>query len=355
MAVYTTIDDPALYFQVKTFTGTGVGTGTTAVTLDGSEDMQPDLVWINHRNTAGNWKGIADSVRGTTKGLHSNASDQEYTSADYLTAFGSDGFTVGANGSWGANTVTYVAYCWKAGTTSGINTTGADITLASYSFNDTSKFSIIKYEGNDTADTQVPHGLGAVPKFALFKKLESAGRYQTYHHTLDTDEKLYLDDTHATVTDADAWNETDPTSVLWTIDIEDDANESGEDIVAYSWAEVQGYSKFGIYTGNANADGAFVYTGFRPAFVMVKGIGGTVHWNMFDNKRATGNPATYPIWANDTAAEQTDPYPIDILSNGFKARTVSSQVNATTTDPYVYMAWAESPFVNSNGVPCNAR
>ena len=351
---YTTIDNPELYFQVKLFTGDA---SATSHTLGGSENMQPDLAWFKSRSRADNSR-IVDALR-TTYSLKSNENDAQVdSSGDGFTSLDADGFTLngsGGGGEFNAASGTYVAWCWKAGTTSGINTTGADITLASYSFNDTSKFSIIKYEGNDTADTQVPHGLGAVPKFGLFKKLESTGHWMTYHHTLDDDEKLYLNDTHAAVTDADAWNETDPTSVNWTIDIEDDANESGEDIVAYSWAEVQGYSKFGIYTGNANADGAFVYTGFRPAFVMVKGIGGTVHWNMFDNKRATGNPATYPIWANDTAAEQTDPYPIDILSNGFKARTVSSQVNATTTDPYVYMAWAESPFVNSNGVPCNAR
>ena len=354
MGVYTTIDNPELYFQVKLFAGTGTGGSTTAVTLDGSEDMAPDLVWVNHRNSAGNWKGIADTVRGVQKGLHSNTNAAEATSAEYLTAFGSDGFTVGENGSWGANSVNYVAYCWKAGTTSGINTTGADITLAAYSFNDTSKFSIIKYEGNDTADTQVPHGLGAVPKFGIFKKLESTGRYQTYHHALDTDEKLYLDDTHAKVTDADAWNETDPTSVNWTIDVEDDANESGEDLVAYSWAPVQGYSAFGSYIGNdQSSDNTFVYTGFRSAWIMIKNTANTYGWVIVNNKALGYNPDNNFVYANATDAESTNDW-VDIYSNGFKIRSNTARVGSTG-EMYVYAAFAEAPFVNSKGVPCNAR
>ena len=126
------------------------------------------------------------------------------------------------------------------------------------------------------------------------------------------------------------------------------------DYLIYAFAPKQGFSKFGTYEGNGNADGTFVYTGFRPACVLIKGIGGTVNWNMFDTKRPVYNPADPPLWPNASTA-QTDPYPIDILSNGFKARTTSSQVNATTTDPYVYAAFAESPLVNSEGVPSNAR
>ena len=199
----------------------------------------------------------------------------------------------------------------------------------------------------------MPHGLGAVPKFGLFKKLESTGHWMTYHHTLDDDEKLYLNGTHAAVTDADAWNETDPTSVNWTIDIEDDANESGEDIVAYSWAEVQGFSKFGSYVGNGNADGTFVYTGFRPAFFMVKRTDSTNDWYIVDNKRLGYNVDNNLLFPNLTTADNTGDY-VDILSNGLKNIGTDSGWNASGAT-YVYAAFAEAPFVNSNGVPCNAR
>ena len=350
MAAYTTIDAPSAYFKIQTYTGTGSSNAQTFADTD--TDMQPDAVWIKSRTDEFN-NMLYDSVRGVHKHIKPDGNNAEATDTNALTAFGSDGFTVGSNTDINNDGDTYVAWCWKAGTTTGINTTGADITLAAYSFNQKSGFSIIKYVGNDTADTQVPHGLGAVPKFALFKKLESTGRYQTYHHVLDTDEKLYLDDTHATVTDADAWNETDPTSVLWTIDVEDDANESGEDLVAYSWAPVQGYSSFGTYLGNDNADGTFIYTGFKPAWVMTKKISASgASWQICDNKRPGYNPIDDSLSADSTAAEQTH-VAMDFCSNGFKCRNSNRDSNHNAT--YVYAAFAEAPLVNSNGVPCTAR
>ena len=348
---YTTIDNPELYFQVKLFTGDA---SATSHTLGGSENMQPDLAWFKSRSRADNSR-IVDALR-TTYSLKSNENDAQVdSSGDGFTSLDADGFTLngsGGGGEFNAASGTYVAWCWKAGTTSGINTTGSDITPDAYSFNQTSGFSIIKYEGIDTADTQVPHGLGAVPKFGLFKKLESTGHWMTYHHTLDDDEKLYLNDTHAAVTDADAWNETDPTSVNWTIDIEDDANESGEDIVAYSWAEVQGFSKFGSYIGNASTDGTFVYTGFKPAWVMVKTTNTTQPWYMWDNKREGYNGDNETLVANTNQTGGAGTY-LSMLANGFKFHTADPEWNGAYT--YAYAAFAEQPFVNSNGVPCNAR
>ena len=346
---YTTIDDSEKYFQVRYFTGNG--TSDTSYTLDGDTDLQPDLVWFNPNNTE--HPRFYDAVRGVQKHLRSSGNFAEGTDSNGLTAFGADGWTHGSGAEGNPSSVKCAAFCWKAGTTTGINTTGADITLAAYSFNQTSGFSIIKYEGNDTADQQLPHGIGAVPKFGIFKKLESTGRYQTYHHALDTDEKLYLDDTHATVTDADAWNETDPTSVNWTIDVEDDANESGEDLVAYSWAPVQGYSSFGTYVGNDNADGPFIYTGFKPAWVMTKKISASgASWQICDNKRSVYNPVANSLYSNDAVAEATHTA-FDFCSNGFKCKNSNRDSNHNAT--YVYAAFAEAPFVNSNGVPCNAR
>ena len=354
---YTAIDDPSAYFKVQLYTGTG---SSNAITFDDTDtDMQPDFVWIKPRSSAIE-HNLYDAPRGVTWALqaHNNEAQGEDNGYGWLSAFGSDGFTVVEGGSNASRVngdgVTYVAWCWKAGTTSGITTTGSDITPDAYSFNQTSGFSVIKYEGNDTADTQLAHGIGAIPKFGIFKKLDSAGRFQVYHHALDDDEKLYLDDTHAAVTDADAWNETDPTAVNWTIDVEDDANESGEDLVAYSWAPIQGFSKFGTYVGNGNADGPFIYTGFKPAFIITKKTNATSPWHMYDNKRANSfNPVTGKITADASDAEATGAE-CDFCANGVKLLVSGSDVNGSG-DSFVYAAFAEAPFVNSNGVPCNAR
>ena len=351
---YTTIDNSELYFQIKLYTGTG---SEQAVTLGGSEDMAVSMLWIKRRDSTGNHK-LYDSVRGAVEEIYPSSNGAEYTfegdSDDPLRSFDSDGFTLGTDASANGSSRTFVAYCWNAGTTSGINATGADITPSSYSFNQTSGFSIIRYTGNDTADTQLAHGIGAVPKFALFKKLDSTGRWQTYHHVLDTDEKLYLDDTHATVTDADAWNETDPTSVLWTIDVEDDANESGENLVAYSWAEVKGFSRFGKYKGNGNANGPFIYTGFKPAFILTKKINATSPWHLYDNKRTVSfNSVRGKLTADATDAEATGAE-CDFCASGVKLRVSGSDVNGSG-DSFVFAAFAETPFINSNGVPCNGR
>ena len=359
MAAYTTIDDPSATFKVQLWTGNDAS--SRAITFDDTDtDMQPDFVWIKPRSSAIE-HNLYDAPRGVTWALqaHNNEAQGEDNGYGWLSAFGSDGFTVVEGGSNASRVngdgVTYVAWCWKAGTTSGITTTGSDITPDAYTFNQTSGFSVIKYEGNDTADTQLAHGIGAIPKFGIFKKLDSAGRFQVYHHALDDDEKLYLDDTHAAVTDADAWNETDPTAVNWTIDVEDDANESGEDLVAYSWAQVKGFSHMGSYVGNGNALGTFIQTGFRPAFVMVKITSTTGGWNTLDNKRDPENVMDTILQSNNVDADANDSNKYcDFLSNGFKWRANGGETNGSGRT-YIYAAFAEAPFVNSNGVPCNAR
>ena len=349
---YTTIDDPSAYFKVQLYTGDGAA--DHAITFDDTDtDMQPDFVWIKNRD-ATDEHCLFDSVRGATKVLHITTA-VEATDADTLDSFTSDGFQVDADVKVNTNTEKYVAWCWKAGTTSGIDATGADITPSAYSFNQTSGFSIIKYTGNDTADTQVAHGIGAVPKFGIFKSYaDTTHRWQTYHHSLATNQKLYFDDTHAAVTDVDAWNETDPTSVNWTIDTEDDANESGELILAYSWAEVQGFSKFGTYVGNGNADGTFIYTGFRPAWVFFKESATADNWVCVDNKRNAFNPVKGRL-RFDLSSDEDSPLEIcDFLSNGFKLRSTLDEAN-TSGVTHIYGAFAEAPLVNSEGVPNNAR
>ena len=352
MAAYTTIDNPELYFQVVKFVANA---STQSITLPGSEDMQPDLVWGKSRSDAYDWE-LYDSVRGTLKRVKSNQDHQELSDAGNLTAFNSDGFSLGSatnmNYNSGSN---IVAWCWKAGTTSGITTTGANITPSAYSFNAPSGFSIIKYEGDGTDGTNVAHALGAVPHMIICKRLENANYWAVYHHkntSAPNTDYLVLNASDATG-DAGIWKDTDPTSVYFRIDNSTSVNASGEDMVAYLFTSIQGYSKFGSYTGNGNADGPFVYTGFRPALVIIKNTAASQNWTMNDNKRLGYNPDNNILFPNTTGADHTGDN-IDLLSNGFKIRW-DDGVNNTSGENFIYMAWAEAPFVNSSGVPCNAR
>ena len=353
MAAYTTIDNPELYFQVTTFVGNEVD--DRAITLPGSEDMAPDMVWA--AEYAGDYDGgkIWDTVRGATKHLFPGRTNTEATNANGLKSFTSDGFTVGTDAATNDDGVSNVAWCWKAGTTSGITTDGnTTITPSGYSFNQTAGFSILKYTGNATSGAKLAHGLGATPEMVICKNLDSGNSWIVGHTKEDAsapwDYGLNLDSTAARGNTALFWNDTAPDSINITLGSSDDNNEAAAH-VAYCFNEVQGYSKFGSYEGTGNADGTFVYTGFRPAFVMTKSIDSTSDWDMFDNKRAGYNPDNNQLWANRDAVEATTDM-IDILSNGFKCR-IATDPNVAET--YIYAAFAEAPFVNSNGVPCNAR
>ena len=352
MAAYTTIDNPELYFQVVKFVANA---STQSITLPGSEDMQPDLVWGKSRSDAYDWE-LYDSVRGTLKRVKSNQDHQELSDAGNLTAFNSDGFSLGSatnmNYNSGSN---IVAWCWKAGTTSGITTTGANITPSAYSFNATSGFSIIKYEGDGTDGTNVAHALGAVPHMIICKRLENANYWAVYHHkntSAPNTDYLVLNTTAATG-DAGIWKDTDPTSVYFRIDNSTSVNASGEDMLAYLFTSIQGFSKFGGWTGNGNADGMFVYTGFRPSMILMKVTDTTGDWRIFDTTRDTYNVADAIVYPSTNTAEGTETF-ADFLSNGFKIRSSSNSYNGSG-NKYVYAAFAEQPFVNSNGVPCNAR
>ena len=353
---YTTIDNPELYFQTKLYTGNEAD--DHAITLDGSENMQPDLVWIKCRSNTGWSHNIYDAVRGANKYIRSNQTIAEVTATDALKSFDTDGFTVDDNASndeVNDNAKTYVAWCWKAGTTSGITTTGANITPSAYSMNATSGISIIKYEGNGTDGTNTAHALGAVPHVIICKRLENSNYWAVYHHkntSAPNTDYLVLNASDATG-DAGIWKDTDPTSVYFRTDNSTSVNASGEDMVAYLFTSIQGYSKFGSYTGNGNADGPFVYTGFRPALVIIKNTAASQNWTMNDNKRLGYNPDNNILFPNTTGADHTGDN-IDLLSNGFKIRW-DDGVNNTSGENFIYMAWAEAPFVNSSGVPCNAR
>jgi len=351
---YTTIDDPSAHFKVQLYTGNGtaIGSGGLAVTFNDTDtDMQPDLVWIKNRETT-DAPAIFDAVRGATKVIYPSHNNAEGTVAETLTAFGSDGFTVGSNSGVNTSSDSHVAWCWKAGTTSGISGSPS-ITPDSYSFNATSGISMIKYDGNGTAGATLPHGLGAAPEFLIIKATDASESWAVGHAGITWDDYMYLNTTAAAADDVKYFNDTSPTSSLFSIGIDGTTNDSSNTYIAYVFTPVQGYSKFGTYTGNGNADGTFVYTGFRPAFFMVKRTDSTNDWYIVDNKRLGYNVDNNLLFPNLTTADNTGDY-VDILSNGLKNIGTDSGWNASGAT-YVYAAFAEAPFVNSNGVPCNAR
>tara|TARA_R100001086_G_scaffold232617_1_gene153914 strand:- start:66 stop:1118 length:1053 start_codon:yes stop_codon:yes gene_type:complete len=350
MAAFTTIDDAGSFFSPTLYTG---NTSTQTITGVG---FSADFTWIKDRD-ATKWHSLVDTARGYNKWVYSNDSAVEDTVTDRLTSWNSDGFALGANLETNTDTNDYVSWNWKAGTTTGIDTTGSTITPSAYTFNQTSRFSAIAYTGNATAGAKLPHGLGTTPIMIIVKNLQTTESWMVYHQYSDAVPEDYAMQLNTTGPNADNntnWNDTAPDSVNITFG-DGAGTNSANNFIAYCFADVQGYSKMGSYLANGNADGPFVYTGFRPAFVMTKATTGYINWNMFDSKRPPYNPEE-PLWANTTGTEASiGAYDVDLLSNGFKARTLSSQVNSTSTPLYIFAAFAESPFVNSNGVPSNAR
>ena len=343
---YTAIDDPEAHFQAKLYTGND---STQSITFDGSTDMQPDLIWIKSR-TNGASHVLTDAVRGVNSQLYSEGNWAAGTYTNMVTAFGSDGWTMGSNAQVnGAQN--YVAWCWKAGTTSGI-AGSPSITPTSYSFNATSGCSIIAYDGTGVAAT-LPHGLGVAPKAVFVKRLDTGGDWLVYHEKVEATEYLRLDNNQAETTSSTAWNDTAPTSTLFSIGDRNEVNNSSGNYVAYCFAEKQGYSKFGSYTGNGSTSGPMIWLGFRPAYVMIKKTNSTGNWCIYDNRREGYNPDNDELYADLTNSLGDVEY-VDILSNGFKLTSTTSATN-NSGDTYVYFAFAHSPFVNSNGVPTNAR
>ena len=359
---YTTIDNPELYFQVKAYTGNGtaIGSGGLAVTLDGDEDMQPDFVWLKNRSTADRSNQVYDVLRGVTKGLKTNSSDEENTSSERLTAFGSDGFTVGDNVDVNTSGDNYVAWCWKAGTafSNDASATSVGDIDSTGSISTAAGISIMSYTGTGTADQSVAHGLGATPQFIIIKNRTTAGYWPVtnprFVSVSDTN-ILYLQLTAAESDDTNINGTTAPSSTVFGVDDYGAVNTSGDAHIAYCFAPKQGYSAMGSYTGNGSTDGPFVYTGFSPAWVLVKksSVSGS-SWTVLDNKRNTFNPMGKGLFPDSAQAEYDYTDRRDFYSNGFKIR-ISGSAENTSGVIYTYMAFAEAPFVNSKGVPCNAR
>ena len=345
---YTTIDDPSVYFQIALYTGND---SSNAITNDGNSDLQPDWLWTKNRSSSADHK-IFDSTRGVTKFLESNTNDAEGTQANLLSSFNSDGFTLGAGGETNSSSTNYVAWQWKAnGGSRTTFTESGDNPGGGYQANTTAGFSIVDFVGTGANGT-VQHGLGVAPRWYIIKNRDRSANWQVYHEDNGNTHYIKLNGTGAKLDNHEIFNDTSPTSSVFSVGIDQSVNYNGENHIAYVFAEKQGYSKFGSYTGNANADGAFVYTGFSPAFVIIKRTDAVSGWWMADNKRETFNPFDYGILANDSGAELTSSKPIDFLSNGFKSRANTGYHNAAGT--YIYMAFAEHPFVASNNIVATA-
>jgi len=342
MANYTTINKSGDYFNTKLYTGNG---GTQSITGVG---FQSDFTWIKRRD-AGNNHRWTDAVRGVEKEIYSDGNWSEDTRTNGLTAFSADGFTIGNSSGYNGSGGTFASWNWKANGAGSSNTDGA--TNTTVSVNTTAGFSIVKWTGTGNATT-LGHGLNAVPKFWIIKNLEQAEDWRIYHHSLGNTKKLELNNNEAEASDISYWNNTSPTSSLMTVGSSNANNGGSRNMIAYCFAEKTGYSKFGSYVGNGNADGAFVYTGFKPAFVMVKEYGQTGNWLMWDNTTPNWNRA-YKM-ANEPDAENTaDNVSIDLLSNGFKFRGTAGDSNGSGNN-IIYMAFGQS-LVGSNNVPCTAR
>ena len=343
---YTNIDDPSAHFQVKTYTGTS---GIHDVTLDGNSDMQPDFVWFKNRDV-GYVHHLYDSSRGVTKALYSSGTNAEATITNGLTQFHTDGFRVTSAAAVNENSI--VCWNWKAnGGTTSSNTDGS-ITSTVQADTDAG-FSIITYTGNATNST-VGHGLGVQPSVIINKKRGSTASWSVWHSALLGTQLLELNTTGATATVPAIWNSTVPTSSVFSIGTDGQTNSNNTTYVTYAFAEKQGYSKFGKYTGNGNADGTFVYTGFKPAFVLVKSSSATHNWHILDNKRDPENVVDKYVNPDNDVAEATFTFG-DFLSNGFKWRSSSGTSFNENGTSYIYMAFAENPFVTSTGIPTTAR
>jgi hypothetical protein len=335
-----TVMDATLY------TGTGASLSVT-----NAASFKPDLVWVKSRSAATDHE-LTDSVRGVTKSLSSNLSAAEATDVQGLTAFNSNGFTVGTNTNYNNLTATYVAWQWQAGQGSSSSNTNGTIT-STVSVNASAGFSVATYTGNGTAGATIGHSLGVAPSWIITKSRSNAGEnWICYHVSLGGTKGLVLDGGNAAITSAGYWNNTNPSSSVITLG-NTATNTSGYTYIAYSWAPIAGYSAFGSYTGNGSSDGPFIYLGFRPRWVLIKRTDASTNWILYDTARNLYNVTDLILSPNAPNAEASGisfPHAIDCLSNGFKTRnydaTYGPNINASG-GTYMYACFAENPFKNA--------
>jgi len=352
---YTTINKSTDYFNTKLYTGNG---GTQSITGVG---FQPDWVWYKNRSATAN-HGLFDAVRGATKLIQSNSTGAEQTVSG-ITSFNSDGFGIGADSDGNGNGNNIVSWNWKAGTSLNNSAGSNNGSIASTgSFSTTSGFSIVKWSGSNSAGT-VYTGLSGKIDFVILKNLSTTRNWIVKPKSFSANNVLYLQETNSTVSSpGDGWIGA-LTATNGTISLVaggsgsnplKNVNENGSDYIAYCFQEKTGYSKFGSYAGNGSTNGAFVYLGFKPAFVIFKKTSESGNnWRLFDNKRLGYNSSNSQLYPNLNNVEDTGTN-LDILSNGFKVLTTSGDMN-NNGETYIYMAFAEAPLVGTNNVPCTAR
>ena len=354
---YTTIDDPSLYFQTLLYTGNS--SSSRSLTNTGNSDLQPDWLWVKNR-TNGAEHGIWDSTRGAGKRLLIGTDAQE--DQTNVASFNSDGFTVNTGDIINTNSHNYVAWQWKAngGSLTTASESGSNVGY-SRQVNTTSGFAIIKYTGIGSV-AAVIHGMGATPSFFTVKRLSGSGySWYTYHHknTLyPWTDNLYLNNNDGTTDSDTVWDDQAPNSTEIKIGTNSGVNSDNVEYIMYAFAEKKGFSKFGSYKGNGNADGPFVFLGFKPEWILFKRTnGGRQNWFILDNKRDDGiNPRNSYLMPNQDSVEDANNSTVDtdFLSNGFKLRATTNAMNANG-DEYVYVAFASHPFVSSEGVPTTAE
>ena len=338
------IPDGRVAMAATTYTGTGAAL-TVSNAVNGVS-FQPDLVWVKSRSNATDHE-LTDSVRGVTKSLVSNSTAAEATDANGLTAFGSTGFTLGSDANYNGSSRTFVGWQWKANGAAVTNTAGT--ITSQVSANTTAGFSVVTYTGTG-ANATVGHGLGVAPSFMIIKSRTQNGvDWPTYHISTGNNGGCTLNETAAKVTNAGWYNNTTPTSTVFSVGSAAQTNGNTQSMVAYCFAAVAGYSAFGSYTGNGSTNGPFVFTNFRPRFIMFKKTNSSSDWAMFDSSRDSYNVASRDILANLSASEYNDASNnVDFLSNGFKLRSSTADNNNASGATYIYAAFAENPTKFSN-------
>jgi len=358
---YTTIDDPSAFFQTLLYTGNSSSPRDLVNT--GNSDLQPDLVWVKGRSDA-DINLLYDSTRGGGNFLRPASTQAENTSGTGVTAFNSDGFRTNAYAYTNENTHTYVAWQWKVnGGTTSSNTDG-DLT-STVQVNQTAGISIFTYTGKDPIEPlDIGHGLGSVPDFFVIKRRNGGSRnWGLYHHKMAaTPQNNYLrwNSDNAVAAASTWWRNEAPTSTVIKTGEQADVNQPNDTFVGYAWKEVKGFSKFGSYIANGNANGPFVYTGFKPAFIILRNVTNSgYNWWILDGTRNEFNLTDKILYTNLDNAEydgsgHATNMGVDFLSNGFKVRTTNTAIN-NNGSTNIFMAWAENPFVTSTNIPTTAR
>ena len=346
---FTPINKSTDYFNTKLYTGNGSTNTITGL------NFEPDMTWLKARSGASG-NEIYDAVRGATYRIYPNNNDGGDALVQGLQAWTSDGFTVGSASGINTNSATFASWNWKANGSGSANSDGS--ISSTVSVNTTSGFSIVTYTGNATSGATIGHGLGVAPAVVLVKRLNSTGDWVMYNKELGAPDFMVLNSTAATASSAGIWYDTAPTSSVFSVGSDGATNASSGTYVAYCFAEIQGFSKFGYYLGNSSNDGPFLYTGFKPAFVMIKqATGGNANevWRMMDGTISPTNTVQQFLVANNNSAEATSSTnTISMFSNGFKINT-GGENSMNTNYGYIYLAFAAAPIVGTNDIPANAR